>query len=76
MEFKCNLPPQVVICGIVIEKCNGCDKVLVSGYCDLYPDTSLKWRNRNCPSATHLKKKVDEQKKINPLKVSKKGVKK
>jgi len=72
----CTLPPQVAICDIAIEKCNGCEKMLASGYCTLYPDTSLKWGNGNCPSATNLKKKAEVQKKMNPLKASKKGVKK
>ena len=68
----CTLPPQIAICDEVIEKCQGCGNILASGYCNLYPDTIIKWRNGNCPSATHLKKKAEEQKKINPLKASKK----
>lgn len=76
MRKKCDLPPQVAICDVVIEKCHGCEKVLPSGYCSTYPDTGLKWRKGNCPSATHLKKTAAVEKKVNPLKASKKGAKK
>jgi hypothetical protein len=45
-------------CRPLIEKCEGCDRVLSSGetkYCAVFPDPSVKWRLGNCNMATHIK---------------------
>ena len=63
----------------IMEKCLGCSKIytgLETGllHCKTYLFPSAKWRSGNCPAATHLQKDVPEEKKVNPLKASKRGV--
>ncbi len=62
-------------CLKVIEKCAGCTRI-TDNFCSSYPDPALKWAHGyNCPMATNIKKEVVEQKKLNPIKASKKGKK-
>jgi hypothetical protein len=67
------------ICQVVIDKCEGCGKILdyeASKYCKVYPDPAGKWLNGRCPTATHVKLEIKEAQKINPLKASKRASKK
>ena len=46
-------------CVTVIEKCDGCNKVLESStgkFCRVYPDPTAKWAIGGCPTASHIKK--------------------
>jgi len=63
----------------IIEKCLGCDRVIQDNekqVCKTYPVPRALWRSRNCPMATHLKREVVEEKKLNPLKKSKRSMRK
>jgi hypothetical protein len=63
-------------CVAIIEKCEGCNKILESAtgrFCKVYPDPIAKWSLGGCPTASHLKKEVKEEQKINPLKASKRS---
>ena len=65
-------------CHPIIERCEGCQRIqdLSSGrYCLVFPDPSAKWRLGQCNMATHLSKDNNRKKnkKINPLKASKRG---
>lgn len=66
-------------CHTIIEKCEGCGKVLdvqAGQYCRVYPEPTSKWLTGNCPTATHVKKEIKEAvQKINPLKASKRSSK-
>lgn len=61
----------------VHEKCVGCDKIDSDQFCIVYIKPSIWWDKRgNCPVATHISKKVAvAEKKVNPLKASKKAKK-
>lgn len=66
-------------CVPIIEKCEGCSKILESAtgkYCKMYPDPKAKWSLGGCPTASHVKRNVKEEQKINPLKASKRANKK
>ena len=54
----------------VVEECLGCGK-REGNFCTIYKIPAAKWRNQNCPMATHLIKKKQEKDKINPIKKSK-----
>ena len=54
----------------IFEKCIGCARVGTDG-CKVYVVPEAKWRNGNCPMATHLKKEVKAEAFVNPLKASK-----
>jgi hypothetical protein len=62
-------------CHPIIEKCEGCQKVLkrpTGDYCLAFPDPAIKWRFGNCSMATHFKASGEKKvQKINPLKASK-----
>jgi len=66
----------------IVEKCVGCLKIVLSeqdstiSICSVYIFPSSKWRFQNCPLCTHIKKKVTEEEKMDPLKKSKRGFKK
>jgi hypothetical protein len=69
------LPNQ---CQPVAEQCKGCDHIIkiesgpfAGEFCNTFPDPAFKWSSGYCNFATHVKQKVEEQKKINPLKLSK-----
>ena len=59
------------------EKCLGCSRLTSDQHdnvvCFIYPDPEKKWKLGNCPMATHIKKVQATEKKINPLKASKRG---
>ena len=47
---------------------------MMKGKCEVYWDPTAKWKNGDCPMATHIIYKEDEDKfKLNPIKASKKG---
>lgn len=59
----------------IVEKCAGCKRV-VENFCNACIDPSLKWKNGNCNMATNLMDaKVKANKKLNPIKASKRGIK-
>lgn len=66
-------------CYPIVDKCEGCSRIteFPSGkYCSSFTEPVLKWLKGNCPMATHVKKVVEEpnQKKLNPLKASKRSM--
>jgi hypothetical protein len=67
-------------CKEITEACKGCGKTIEyqSGwYCNSAPEPSIKWRTGICNMATHVKVEVAAtQTKLNPLKASKRSVKK
>lgn len=52
--------------------CTRIDGELCAAYA--YPDT--RWRLGNCPLATHIIGEAEQQKKVNPIKASKKAARK
>lgn len=63
-------------CVAIIDKCEGCNKILENAmgkYCRIYPDPTAKWAVGGCPTASHMKREVKEEQKINPLKASKRS---
>ena len=61
----------------IIEKCVGCNKAIKIDdvyKCKVYSNPLSKWSyGINCPMATHIKKeKIIIEKKLNPIKASKK----
>jgi hypothetical protein len=66
-------------CYAVIEKCEGCNKIIESAsgkFCRVYPDPTAKWSVGGCPTASHVKKAKEEtSQKVNPLKASKRAQK-
>jgi hypothetical protein len=60
----------------VHDKCIGCKKVDSDQFCMVYSKPSIWWDKRNgCPVASHTSKTVAVEKKVNPLKASKKAKK-
>jgi len=64
----------------IVEACSRCDRITQSKQiqvCKVYLVPEAMWRNKNCLMATHIEKKViKEEKKLNPLKKSKRSMKK
>jgi hypothetical protein len=63
----------------ILEQCVGCDKVIKIGeesFCKSYLKPSEKWKSGNCNLASHIKKLAKEMTKVNPLKASKRSMKK
>ena len=64
-------------CHEVVPQCEGCGNILaVDGkkLCKAYPDPAAKWQFGSCNLATHVQRKLGtDQKKVNPLKASKKA---
>lgn len=61
----------------ITESCLGCDRVTQDGekqICKSYVVPKSMWRNRNCLMASHLKREAIEEKKVNPLKKSKRSM--
>ena len=56
----------------IIDKCIGCEKVLPNGSCNAYIYPVVKWKNGNCPLASHLQKRTQAKEFVDPLKQSKK----
>ncbi len=62
---------------LVVEKCVGCHNVLEhdgKSYCKCYKDPAAKWMFGQCNLGTHVVRKAEETKKVNPLKASKKAM--
>ena len=60
----------------IIDKCLGCDSVVVGpepgpATCRRFLVPTAKWRIGNCPMASNIKKVAIEDKRVNPLKASK-----
>ena len=61
----------------IVEACLGCGKIIQDGekqICNNYPIPKNMWRARNCLMATHLKREVTPEKEVNPLKKSKRSM--
>ncbi|QTA85947.1 PxxKW family cysteine-rich protein [Desulfonema magnum] len=67
------------ICHEAVEQCNGCNRRIEfssAWFCSASPEPALKWKNGNCNLASHVSSATaSTQKKINPLKASKRGAK-
>lgn len=66
------------ICHEIVEQCNGCNRNVqyeTKWYCTACPDPTVKWRGGRCNLASHVAATPAPaaQKKINPLKASKRG---
>ena len=60
----------------VHDKCIGCNKIDPDQFCLVYSKPSIWWDKRGgCPVANHIKKEAAAEKKVNPLKASKKAKK-
>ncbi len=46
---------------------------LTEGFCKTYFDPTAKWKNGDCPMATHIIQVDDVEKFVNPIKKSKRG---
>lgn len=60
---------------LIVEKCVGCHNVIEhegKTYCKSYKDPGSKWMFGQCNLGTHVSRKHEESKKVNPLKASKK----
>jgi len=65
-------------CHTVVEQCEGCQKVVelpAGKFCSSFPNPSVKWKTSACNFSTHAKAAAAQQAKINPLKASKRAVK-
>jgi len=64
-------------CYPVVEQCEGCGRIkeFPSGrFCIHFPDPSVKWRYGVCNMATHVSSSNGgREKRLNPLKASKRG---
>ena len=63
---------------LIVDQCRGCANVVEhegNTYCRSYKDTKAKWMFGSCNLGSHVVRKVEEAKKINPLKASKKAMK-
>jgi hypothetical protein len=63
-------------CYTIVETCQGCDRIkafATGEYCTSYPNPAVKWEFGKCNFATHIKVEKAEQKKLNPLKASKRA---
>ena len=61
-----------------VENCTGCANIIEhdgKSFCKTYKDTAAKWMFGQCNLATHVSRKAEEARKINPLKASKKAMK-
>ena len=66
------------ICHEVVEQCDGCNRNIQfnsSWYCMACPDPTVKWKSGRCNLASHVTATAapTSQKKVNPLKASKRG---
>ncbi len=67
-----------VIMEPVVEKCDGCERIVAvedSKYCPSYAQPERKWAQGVCNFATHVRASVDSEgkTKVNPLKASKRA---
>lgn len=66
------------VCQVVVEKCIGCERVREfegESFCFAYPEPERKWATGRCNFATHAKEVKGAGAKVNPLKASKRTVK-
>lgn len=68
-------------CHPIVDECEGCQRVVevASGkFCTSYPNPSVKWKTSHCNFSTHSKLagQSQQQAKVNPLKASKRSIKK
>ena len=64
-------------CYPIVESCQGCGKTetLENGvYCQSCPNPKIKWQNGFCNLATHVKGESEKAIKLNPLKASKRSL--
>ena len=65
-------------CEPVVEQCEGCAQIKEYSegrYCVTYANPAAKWALGRCNFATHVKDDTKVEKKINPLKASKRAAK-
>jgi hypothetical protein len=67
-----------VILEPVVEKCEGCERIVPfedEKYCPTYAQPERKWAHGVCNFATHVRAEVDKagKVKVNPLKASKRA---
>jgi len=67
-----------VIMAPVVEKCEGCERIVdveANKYCPTYAQPERKWAQGVCNFATHVRASVDSEgkTKVNPLKASKRA---
>ena len=63
-------------CHAVVEQCEGCAQIQEfpkGQFCKTYGNPTAKWSSGRCNFATHVKDEEKVEKKINPLKASKRG---
>lgn len=65
---------------LVVDGLPECERVDGEGFCRAYLSPEKKWANKVCPlsplaSAKLMAKSVEGQQKVNPIKMSKRGVK-
>ena len=64
-------------CHEIVAQCQGCGHVIAvadKNYCQAFPDPASKWVFGSCNLATHVVRKfAAAEKKVNPLKASKKA---
>ena len=65
-------------CHVIVEACDGCAKTLTNDegtFCTVAPNPEAKWARGKCNFATHIKnaEEIPEEKKLNPLKASKRA---
>lgn len=74
-----NLTVNGVALEQVVEKCEGCERIVTHAetggkYCTSYAQPGAKWHRGACNFATHVSAEVEQGKvKINPLKASKRA---
>ncbi|WP_147821393.1 PxxKW family cysteine-rich protein [Salidesulfovibrio onnuriiensis] len=67
-----------VIMEPVVEKCDGCERIVTieeKNFCPSYAQPERKWAHGVCNFATHVRATVDSEgkTKVNPLKASKRA---
>ena len=76
-QSGCGFGDAQETCLPIADKCEGCENIhdWPSGrYCKLFAAPETKWVMGICNMATHVKvDEVKEQKRVNPLKASKRG---
>jgi len=66
-------------CDPIVEQCNGClhiEEFPDGKYCDNYASPAVKWSSYACNRATHIIKEKEDVKFVDPLKASKRAMKK
>lgn len=63
-------------CHVVVDSCKGCERVVnypTGEFCSSFPNPMIKWEFGKCNFATHIRVERKEEKKLNPLKASKRS---